>query len=58
MVSHDFNFIQKEVAADVPVLPIWQAKQYAVVQKNIHGYEYCLDSSTVFRFWELGKSDA
>nr|WP_221348581.1 ABC transporter substrate-binding protein [Streptomyces sp. REN17] len=53
--SGDFGKIQDIVAEDVPVLPIWQAKQYAAVHDDIRGYQYCLDASTVFRFWELSK---
>nr|WP_203689704.1 ABC transporter substrate-binding protein [Streptomyces sp. SID12488] len=51
----DFGELQDIVAKDVPVLPIWQAKQYAVVRDNVYGLEYCLDASTVFRFWEINK---
>ncbi|MGC2998359.1 ABC transporter substrate-binding protein [Streptomyces sp. G35A] len=54
--GEDFGRIQDIVAEDVPVLPVRQAKQYAVVQDGVYGLEYCLDASTVFRFWELSKS--
>lgn len=50
-----YGTLQDLVADDVPVLPVWQAKQYAVVRDNVYGLEYCLDASTVFRFWELSK---
>jgi peptide/nickel transport system substrate-binding protein len=50
-----FGTLQDLVAQDVPVLPVWQAKQYAVVRDDVYGLEYCLDASTVFRFWELSK---
>ncbi|WP_329226299.1 ABC transporter substrate-binding protein [Streptomyces canus] len=50
-----FGTLQNIVAEDVPVLPVWQAKQYAVVRDDVYGLEYCLDASTVFRFWELSK---
>ncbi|MFF7764018.1 ABC transporter substrate-binding protein [Streptomyces griseorubiginosus] len=50
-----FGTLQDIVADDVPVLPVWQAKQYAVVRDDVYGLEYCLDASTVFRFWELSK---
>ncbi|WP_053846818.1 ABC transporter substrate-binding protein [Streptomyces sp. NRRL B-24085] len=50
-----FGTLQDLVAQDVPVLPVWQAKQYAVVRDDVYGLEYCLDPSTVFRFWELSK---
>ncbi|MFF3913568.1 ABC transporter substrate-binding protein [Streptomyces sp. NPDC001852] len=52
----DFGRLQNIVATELPVLPVWQAKQYAVVRDGVYGLEYCLDSSTVFRFWELSKS--
>ncbi|MFE0678435.1 ABC transporter substrate-binding protein [Streptomyces sp. NPDC058867] len=52
----DYARIQDIVAQEVPMLPLWQAKQYAVVHDNVYGLEYCLDASTVFRFWELSKS--
>ncbi|MFE6894624.1 ABC transporter substrate-binding protein [Streptomyces sp. NPDC057694] len=53
-----FEKIQDIVADEVPVLPLWQGKQYAVVRNDIDidGYEYCMDASTVFRFWELSKA--
>ncbi|MER7710968.1 ABC transporter substrate-binding protein [Streptomyces werraensis] len=54
--DREFGAIQDQVADDVPLLPIWQGKQYAVVQDGVYGLEYCLDASTVFRFWELSKS--
>jgi peptide/nickel transport system substrate-binding protein len=51
----DFGKLQDVVAEELPVLPVWQAKQYAVVHENVYGLENCLDASTVFRFWELSK---
>ncbi|SEQ81570.1 peptide/nickel transport system substrate-binding protein [Streptomyces sp. yr375] len=51
----DYAEIQDIVAEQLPVLPIWQAKQYAVAGDNVYGLENCLDTSTVFRFWELSK---
>ncbi|MET9548982.1 ABC transporter substrate-binding protein [Streptomyces sp. NPDC006627] len=50
-----YSALQDIVAEQVPVLPVWQAKQYAVVQDNVYGLESCLDASTVFRFWEISK---
>lgn len=49
-----FAEIQEIVARDVPLLPIWQGKQYAVAHRDINGLQYCVDASTVFRFWEIG----
>jgi peptide/nickel transport system substrate-binding protein len=51
----EFGELQDIVADELPVLPVWQAKQYAVVRDGVYGLEYCLDASTVFRFWELSK---
>ncbi len=51
----DFAELQDIVAREVPFLPVWQAKQYAVAHDNVYGLEYCLDASTVFRFWEINK---
>ncbi|MFD0313892.1 ABC transporter substrate-binding protein [Streptomyces flavalbus] len=54
--ERDFGRLQDIVAEELPVLPVWQAKQYAVVGDGVYGLEYCLDASTVFRFWELRKA--
>jgi peptide/nickel transport system substrate-binding protein len=51
----DFDQLQDEVAEQIPVLPLWQGKQYAVAYQNIQGLEWTLDPSTVFRFWEISK---
>ncbi|MEU3830821.1 ABC transporter substrate-binding protein [Streptomyces sp. NPDC029080] len=54
--DEEFGRLQDIVADELPLLPVWQAKQYAVVRDGVYGLEYCLDASTVFRFWELSKS--
>ncbi|MFF8969277.1 ABC transporter substrate-binding protein [Streptomyces sp. NPDC014995] len=53
--DEDYARLQDIVAEQLPVLPVWQAKQYAVVHDDVYGLENCLDASTVFRFWELNK---
>ncbi|MBB5938836.1 ABC transporter substrate-binding protein [Streptomyces zagrosensis] len=53
----DFERIQQKVAKDLPVIPLWQGKQYAVARDSVSGLQWSLDASTVFRFWEIGKSD-
>ncbi|MFD4630515.1 ABC transporter substrate-binding protein [Streptomyces sp. NPDC058284] len=50
-----YDELQDIVADQLPVLPVWQAKQYAVVRDSVYGLESCLDASTVFRFWEISK---
>ncbi|MER5885762.1 ABC transporter substrate-binding protein [Streptomyces sp. NPDC001941] len=51
----DFAELQDVVAADLPILPLWQGKQYAVARDDVTGLEWTLDASTVFRFWEIKK---
>ncbi|WP_409473081.1 ABC transporter substrate-binding protein [Streptomyces sp. HC307] len=53
--DEEFGELQDIVAEELPVLPVWQAKQYAVIREAVYGLEYCLDASTVFRFWEISK---
>ncbi|MDL2077475.1 ABC transporter substrate-binding protein [Streptomyces sp. GXMU-J15] len=55
--DQDYGRLQDIVADELPILPVWQAKQYAVIRESVYGLEYCLDASTVFRFWELSKTD-
>ncbi|WP_328924854.1 ABC transporter substrate-binding protein [Streptomyces sp. NBC_00190] len=51
----DYNRLQEIVAEDIPILPLWQGKQYAVSRTNVTGLQWSLDASTVFRFWEISK---
>ncbi|KJY44004.1 ABC transporter substrate-binding protein [Streptomyces sp. NRRL B-1568] len=53
---NDFAKLQNTIAQDVPVLPLWQGKQYAVASSKISGLQWTLDASTVFRFWEIKKT--
>ncbi|MGX1027546.1 ABC transporter substrate-binding protein [Streptomyces sp. SAI-097] len=55
--QEDFDRLQHIVATEVPMLPIWQSKQHLVVKKNLRGYQHCLDASTIFRFWELHRTE-
>ncbi|MET9324542.1 ABC transporter substrate-binding protein [Streptomyces sp. NPDC003038] len=51
----DYTRLQDIVADEIPVLPLWQGKQYAVARQNVGGLQWSLDASTVFRFWEISK---
>ncbi|MFE7356906.1 ABC transporter substrate-binding protein [Streptomyces sp. NPDC057543] len=53
----EFMRLQDIVARQLPILPLWQGKQYAVAHENVRGLQNCLDTSTVFRFWELSTAD-
>ncbi|MFI8827098.1 ABC transporter substrate-binding protein [Streptomyces sp. NPDC053431] len=50
-----YNKVQDLVADELPLLPLWQGKQYAVAREGVTGLEWTLDASTVFRFWEIKK---
>ncbi|WP_030684024.1 ABC transporter substrate-binding protein [Streptomyces cellulosae] len=49
----DFRQVQQAVAADVPVIPLWQAKEYVVSSEDIGGGQYLSDGTGVFRLWRL-----
>ncbi|MFJ5831226.1 ABC transporter substrate-binding protein [Streptomyces sp. NPDC093089] len=51
----EYEQLQNLVAEELPMLPLWQGKQYAVARDDITGLEWTLDASTVFRFWEIRK---
>ncbi|MEV5688757.1 MULTISPECIES: ABC transporter substrate-binding protein [unclassified Streptomyces] len=53
----EFMKLQDIVAQELPLLPLWQGKQYAVAHENVRGLQNCLDTSTVFRFWELSTAE-
>ncbi|MFJ2967561.1 ABC transporter substrate-binding protein [Streptomyces collinus] len=46
--------IQDIVADDVPVLPLWQGKQYLAASDAITGSVYAMNSSSALQLWELG----
>ena len=50
-----FQRIQDIVATDVPVLPIWQGKQYVASLTGITGVEWAVNSSADLQLWELGR---
>ncbi|MFH0517087.1 ABC transporter substrate-binding protein [Streptomyces sp. M41] len=47
--------IQDIVANDVPVLPLWQGKQYVAAGDGVTGTAYVLNSSSTLQLWELGR---
>lgn len=48
--------IEKITADDVPMLPLWQAKQQAAVRDGVNGVQSTFDPSYTFRFWVISKS--
>ncbi|MFF0451537.1 ABC transporter substrate-binding protein [Streptomyces sp. NPDC004609] len=49
-----FGKIQDIVAEDVPVLPLWQSKQYVAARTDLTGVERLLNASMDLQLWELG----
>ncbi|MFF3752683.1 ABC transporter substrate-binding protein [Streptomyces sp. NPDC002018] len=53
--SKTFAKIQDIIAEDVPVLPLWQGKQYVAARDDITGVEWAVNSSAELLLWELRK---
>ncbi|MEU8714251.1 MULTISPECIES: ABC transporter substrate-binding protein [unclassified Streptomyces] len=53
--SGSLTEIQDIVADEVPVLPLWQGKQYVAARDDITGVAYALNSSSSLQLWELGR---
>ncbi|MGY0487594.1 ABC transporter substrate-binding protein [Streptomyces sp. WG-D5] len=53
--SKSIQQIQNIVADDVPVLPLWQGKQYVASRDDITGVEWALSASSILQLWELGR---
>ncbi|WP_338675582.1 ABC transporter substrate-binding protein [Streptomyces sp. SCSIO 30461] len=56
--SASFTKLQDIVAADVPVLPLWQGKQYVAARSEVTGVEWTLNSSSDLQLWELARGSA
>ncbi|MGD3107364.1 ABC transporter substrate-binding protein [Streptomyces sp. YGL11-2] len=50
-----FKEAQDIVADDIPILPLWQGKQYVAARDNVTGVEWALNSSSALQIWELGR---
>ncbi|MFE1291919.1 ABC transporter substrate-binding protein [Streptomyces sp. NPDC058751] len=53
--SKSITTIQDIVANDVPLIPLWQGKQYIAARDDITGSEWALNSSSTLQLWELGR---
>ncbi len=53
--SGSLTEIQDIVANDVPVLPLWQGRQYVAAGDDVTGTAYALNSSSTLQLWELGR---
>ncbi|TXS21981.1 peptide-binding protein, partial [Streptomyces sp. gb1(2016)] len=53
-----FEKLQDIVATDVPVLPVWQGKQYVASVDELTGVEWAVNSSADLQLWELARGEA
>ncbi|MFJ1603185.1 ABC transporter substrate-binding protein [Streptomyces sp. NPDC088253] len=51
--SEDFQALQEIVARDVPLIPLWQRKEYVLSSEDVGGGQYLSDGTGVFRLWRL-----
>ncbi|MFJ9621437.1 ABC transporter substrate-binding protein [Streptomyces sp. NPDC101181] len=51
----DFKDMQTLIGEDVPLLPLWQKKDYVVAKSEVAGSQYLSDGTGVWRLWELGR---
>ncbi|MBZ4320891.1 ABC transporter substrate-binding protein [Streptomyces huiliensis] len=50
-----YRDIQKIVAEDVPLVPLWQKKEFMLSKESISGAQYLIDRSGLWRLWRLGR---
>ena len=53
--SQSITRIQDIVAEDVPVIPLWQGKDYIATRDDILGSEYVMSTSSTLQLWELSR---
>jgi peptide/nickel transport system substrate-binding protein len=53
-----FGTIQDAEAKDVPLIPLWEAKQVAAVREGVEGVEKTFDAAFLFRFWLVTKKES
>ena len=54
--STAFAQLQDIISDDVPLIPLWQGKEYIASRDDIAGVENALDSSASLHLWELSRS--
>ncbi len=51
-----YRQIQRLAAADVPIIPYWQADMIAAARNNVRGVPSTLDATFIMRYWKISKS--
>ncbi|WP_444544991.1 ABC transporter substrate-binding protein [Streptomyces cinnamoneus] len=54
-VAGEIRDIQKIVAEDVPMVPLWQKKDYVLSTSSVSGAQYLSDGTGIWRLWMLGR---
>ncbi|MEU5052370.1 ABC transporter substrate-binding protein [Streptomyces sp. NPDC021096] len=54
-VAAEVRSIQKIVAEDVPLVPLWQKKDYVLGRSAVSGTQYLSDGTGIWRLWMLGR---
>ncbi|MGW3657931.1 ABC transporter substrate-binding protein [Streptomyces sp. NPDC005151] len=49
----DFKELQALVGEDVPLVPLWQKKDYVLSETDVSGSQYLSDGTGIWRLWEL-----
>ncbi|WP_406474184.1 ABC transporter substrate-binding protein [Streptomyces sp. NBC_01615] len=53
LATDSFRQLQEVVAQDVPLIPLWQRKEYVLSSEDVGGGQYLSDGTGVFRLWRL-----
>ncbi|MFB6818486.1 ABC transporter substrate-binding protein [Streptomyces sp. NPDC056347] len=53
--STDFKELQALVGEDVPLVPLWQQKDYVISTTDVSGSQYLSDGTGIWRLWELKR---
>lgn len=53
-----FTEMQRVMAEDVRLLPLWQGRAHIAADQDVAGVEWCLDPSVLMRVWELHKKSS
>ncbi|MFF8917959.1 ABC transporter substrate-binding protein [Streptomyces sp. NPDC015032] len=51
----DFKELQALVGEDVPLVPLWQKKDYVLSTTDVSGSQYLSDGTGIWRLWELKR---
>ncbi|MFI8102423.1 ABC transporter substrate-binding protein [Streptomyces sp. NPDC086023] len=53
MAANDFRELQRLIAQKVPMMPIWQKKDYVISRDAVTGAQNLSDGTGVWRLWDL-----